>query len=74
VGGAPDLSLLIAAEPFDSGDARRLVAALDAGLAALYPPEQRFGPNLKPEHLEGGRGAFFVAAARSASWTRPPRR
>jgi hypothetical protein len=51
-----------------------LVAALDAGLAALYPPEQRFGPNLKPEHLEGGRGAFFVAAARSASWTRPPRR
>jgi putative acetyltransferase len=38
-----------------------LVAALDAGLAALYPPEQRFGPNLKSEHLEAGRGTFLVA-------------
>ena len=56
-----DLSLSIAAEPFDSPDARRLVAALDAGLAELYPPEQRFGPNLKAEHLEDGRGAFLVA-------------
>jgi putative acetyltransferase len=55
------LSLSIAAESFDSPDARRLVAALDAGLAALYPPEQRFGPNLKPEHLEAGRGTFLVA-------------
>lgn len=56
-----DVSLSIAAEPFDSPDARRLVAALDAGLAELYPPEQRFGPNLKAEHLEDGRGAFLVA-------------
>ena len=56
-----DLGLSIAAEPFDSDDARRLVAALDAGLAELYPPEQRFGPNLKAEHLEGSRGAFLVA-------------
>jgi putative acetyltransferase len=55
------LGLSIAAEPFDSHDARRLVAALDAALAELYPPEQRFGPNLKAEHLEGGRGAFVVA-------------
>jgi putative acetyltransferase len=38
-----------------------LIAALDTGLAALYPPEQRFGPNLKPEHLEGGRGIFLIA-------------
>jgi len=56
-----DLSLSIAAEPFDSDDARRLIAALDAGLAALYPPEQRFGPNLKAEHLEEGHGTFLVA-------------
>jgi putative acetyltransferase len=55
------LSLSIAAEPFDSDDARRLIAALDAGLAELYPPEQRFGPNLKAEHLEGGHGTFLVA-------------
>jgi putative acetyltransferase len=56
-----DLRLSIAAEPFDSDDARRLVAALDSGLAELYPPEQRFGPNLKAEDLEGGQGTFLVA-------------
>ncbi|HXN02486.1 MAG TPA: GNAT family N-acetyltransferase [Candidatus Dormibacteraeota bacterium] len=55
------LSLSIAAEPFDSDDARRLIAALDADLAELYPSEQRFGPNLKAEHLEGGHGTFLVA-------------
>jgi putative acetyltransferase len=38
-----------------------LIAALDASLAALYPPEQRFGPNLKPQHLEAGRGTFLLA-------------
>jgi GNAT superfamily N-acetyltransferase len=59
--GPPDGSQSIAAEPFDSHDAQRLVTALDARLAALYPPEQRFGPNLKPEHLRGGRGTFLVA-------------
>jgi GNAT superfamily N-acetyltransferase len=58
-----DLSLSISAEPFDSPDARRLVAALDAGLSALYRPEQRFGPNLKAEHLDHGRGTFLVARA-----------
>jgi putative acetyltransferase len=56
-----DLSLSIGAEPFDSDEARRLVAALDAALTELYPPEQRFGPNLKTEHLEDGRGTFVVA-------------
>jgi len=56
-----DLSLSISAEPFDSPDAQRLIAALDAGLAELYPPEQRFGPNLKAQHLEAGRGTFLVA-------------
>ncbi len=55
--------LSIAAESFDSPDARRLVAALDAALSELYTPEQRFGPNLKVEHLEEGRGTFLVARA-----------
>jgi GNAT superfamily N-acetyltransferase len=53
--------LTVAAEPFDSDDARRLIAALDAGLGELYPPEQRFGPNLKAQHLAGGHGTFLVA-------------
>jgi putative acetyltransferase len=55
------LSLSISAEAFESPDAQRLITALDAGLAELYPPEQRFGPNLKAQHLEGGRGSFLVA-------------
>lgn len=55
------MDLTIAKEPFDSADARRLIAELDAHLAQFYPPEQRFGPNLKPEHLDGGRGVFLVA-------------
>jgi putative acetyltransferase len=55
------MNLTIAPESFDSEDARRLIAALDAGLGELYLPEQRFGPNLKPEHLGAGRGAFLVA-------------
>jgi putative acetyltransferase len=55
------VSLSVRTEPFDSDDARRLIAALDAGLSELYPPEQRFGPNLKAEHLEDGRGTFVVA-------------
>ena len=54
-------SLSIRAEPFDSDDAQRLIAGLDAGLAELYPPEQRFGPNLKAAQLEEGRGTFLVA-------------
>ena len=54
----------IRAERFDSADARRLITALDASLGELYPLEQRFGPNLKAEHLEGGRGRFFVARDR----------
>ena len=54
-------TLSIQPEPFDSDDARRLVADLDRGLAELYPPAQRFGPNLRPEHLDAGRGLFLVA-------------
>jgi len=56
-----NVNLSIGPEAFDSDDARRLIAELDAGLAELYPPEQRFGPNLKAEHLEGGHGTFLVA-------------
>ena len=52
---------IIAAEPFDSVDAQRLIAALDLGLARVYPPEQRFGPNFKSEQIEGGKGTFLVA-------------
>ena len=55
------LSISISAEAFESPDAHRLIAALDAGLAELYPPEQRFGPNLRAQHLESGRGTFLVA-------------
>lgn len=51
----------IAAEGFDSPDAQRLIQALDAGLAEHYPPEQRFGPNLKAHHLTEGRGLFLIA-------------
>ena len=53
--------LTIAAEPFDSDDARRLIAALDASLTEVYLPEERFGPNFKAAHLEAGRGTFLVA-------------
>jgi putative acetyltransferase len=57
------LVISIAAEPFDSPDARRLIAALDEHLASRYPPEQRFGPNLKPEQLAAGLGTFVIARA-----------
>jgi putative acetyltransferase len=55
------MDLSVAPEPFDSADARRLVGALDAHLSSLYAPDQRFGPNLKPEHLAPGIGTFLVA-------------
>jgi GNAT superfamily N-acetyltransferase len=53
--------LTITPESFDSDDARQLIAALDAELGALYPPEQRFGPNFKAAQITGGRGTFLVA-------------
>jgi putative acetyltransferase len=55
------MKVTIAVEPFDSADARRLITALDAHLASRYPPEQRFGPNLKPEQVAVGLGTFVVA-------------
>ena len=57
------MNLTVTPEPFDSVDARRLVAALDAHLSSLYTPDQRFGPNLKPEHVVPGSGVFLVARA-----------
>jgi putative acetyltransferase len=53
--------ITIATEPFESADARRLISALDEHLAGRYPPEQRFGPNLKPEQIAAGLGTFVVA-------------
>ncbi len=38
-----DGSLTVAAEAFDSADAGRLIAALDDGLAELYPPDSASG-------------------------------
>ncbi|MEA2629514.1 MAG: hypothetical protein QOJ10_1974 [Chloroflexota bacterium] len=55
------MDITIAAESFDSADARRLIGALDEHLAGRYPPEQRFGPNLKAEHLAPGLGTFVIA-------------
>jgi GNAT superfamily N-acetyltransferase len=57
------MKVAIAAEPFDSPDARRLVAALDAHLASRYAPEHRFGPHLKAEHIAPGVGTFVIARA-----------
>lgn len=55
------MTITVAAEPFDSADARRLIQALDAHLSTLYADEERHGPNLKPEHLAGGLGTFLIA-------------
>ena len=57
------MKITVAAEPFDSADSRRLIAALDAHLSSRYPPDQRFGPNLKAEHLAPGLGEFVIARA-----------
>jgi GNAT superfamily N-acetyltransferase len=57
------MRIAVEAEPFESADARRLIAALDAHLASRYPPEQRFGPNLKPAQLAPGLGTFVIARA-----------
>ncbi len=54
-------SLSVAEEPFDAADSQRLITELDAHLASRYAPDQRFGPNLKREHLKPGLGTFIVA-------------
>jgi GNAT superfamily N-acetyltransferase len=55
------MEITVATEPFDSADARRLITALDEHLASRYVPEQRFGPNLKPEQIAAGLGTFVIA-------------
>ena len=55
------MTLAVSAEPFDSSDAMALVAALDAHLSERYPPAQRFGPNLRRDQTESGRGVFLAA-------------
>jgi len=57
------MKIAIATEPFDSPDARQLVAALDAHLASRYKPEQMFGPHLKAEMVAPAVGTFVIAAA-----------
>jgi hypothetical protein len=39
------MKVAVSVEPFDSPDARRLVAALDAHLGSRYAPELMFGPS-----------------------------
>jgi GNAT superfamily N-acetyltransferase len=55
------MQISVAAEPFDSDDARRLISSLDEHLASRYPPEQRFGPNLTPQQIAAGVGTFVIA-------------
>jgi putative acetyltransferase len=55
------VNVTVAAEPFDSAEAQRLIAALDAHLAGRYSADQRFGPNLQPEQLAPGLGTFVIA-------------
>lgn len=55
------MSVSIGPEPFESEDAQRLIGELDHGLAQLYTPEQRFGPNFKAAQIADGRGTFLVA-------------
>jgi len=57
------MKVTVGAESFDSADARRLITSLDEHLASRYPPEQRFGPNLKPEQIAVGLGTFVIARA-----------
>jgi GNAT superfamily N-acetyltransferase len=45
----------------DHGDARALIAALDAELAATYPEEGATHFRLDPAEVAHGRGAFLIA-------------
>jgi len=57
------VKISVTAEPFDSSEAHRLIAALDAHLAGRYSADQRFGPNLRPQDLAPGLGTFVIARA-----------
>lgn len=55
------VDVTIADESFESEDARRLVSRLDEGLAKLYMPDQRFGPNFKAAQIGEGRAVYLIA-------------
>ena len=55
------VEIAISPEPFESPDARRLVAELDAHLASRYSPDQMFGPHLKADMVAPGVGTFLIA-------------
>ncbi len=61
------MKITVAAEPLDSADAQRLIAALDAHLASRYSADQRFGPNLRPQQIAPGLGTFVIARAEGRS-------
>jgi len=50
----------VRASPLDSREARELIAALNAELLALYPPEQCFH-DLDEDQVAPGRGRFVLA-------------
>jgi len=52
-------SVVIAAEPIDSDDARRLIAELDGHLSGVYPPEETFFA-LTAQDTTADRGVFLV--------------
>jgi GNAT superfamily N-acetyltransferase len=57
------MRITVGAEPFNSLEAQRLIAALDEHLASRYAADQRFGPNLPSEHMAAGLGTFVIARA-----------
>lgn len=57
----PLSTLNIAHEPIESLDAIRLMAALDAELANLYPDDELTGLGLDAADVSTGRGKFLVA-------------
>ena len=58
-------AVVIAEEPIGSDGARVLLAALDAHLGALYPPEANFLV-VADGDVTGDRGAFLVARSRGS--------
>jgi ribosomal protein S18 acetylase RimI-like enzyme len=58
-----ELSLSIAAEPMQSRDAQRLVAALDAGLSELLDPTTAEAKRMYVEPAYRGRGVGWAMLA-----------
>jgi putative acetyltransferase len=57
-------TFLVRAESLHSPAAQRLIAALNAELAALYPEPGATHFTLEPEQVAAGRGAFLVGYLR----------